>query len=108
MSERTLFSGVTPPNWGGPLGEEDYATLSASWITPELADEAMLRRVNAREGREIVGHKGNRDCGGILFSNYFPGQRGPRSYRVRRGHPDCVVGKGGKPKVDRKYLSAPG
>ena len=28
---------------GGPLTDDDYTALAASWITPEIADEAMLR-----------------------------------------------------------------
>src|SRR5437899_2809464 len=35
-----------PPAWGGPLNDRDYADLEASWITREIADEAMLRRVH--------------------------------------------------------------
>jgi hypothetical protein len=35
------------PTWGGPLTEADYAALEASWITREIVDQAMLRRVDA-------------------------------------------------------------
>ena len=59
-----------PPAWGGPLTEKDYAILDESWITRELADAAMLRRVETREGREVVGQKGSRDCAGILIPYY--------------------------------------
>lgn len=59
-----------PPPWGGPLNENDYATLAVSWITRELADAAMLRRVDAIEGREVIGQNANRDCAGILIP-YF-------------------------------------
>jgi hypothetical protein len=44
-----------PPDWGGPLTDEDYASLATSWITKEIADVAMLRRVDAHQGREILG-----------------------------------------------------
>ncbi len=57
----------TAPSWGKPLTEGDYAALAKSWITRELAEEAMLRRVDTHEGREIVGQKGNRDCAGLIF-----------------------------------------
>jgi hypothetical protein len=99
---------VIEPQWGSPLTDADYASLEGSWISRDIADRAMLRRVNAQEGRQIVGQRGARDCAGVLFSNYFPGQTGPRSYRIRRDNPEYVQGKDGKPKPDRKYLGAPG
>jgi hypothetical protein len=97
-----------PPPWGKPLTEADYANLAASWITRELADQAMLCRVSADEGREAVGQKGNRDCTGILIPYYWPGESFTRNYRVRRDNPDWTEGKDGKPKPDRKYLGPPG
>jgi hypothetical protein len=48
----------TPPSWGGPLSDSDYATLAASWITRDIAHSAMLRRVDSLEGRELVGQQG--------------------------------------------------
>lgn len=97
-----------PPPWGGPLTAADYAALLKSWITQEIADQAMLRRVADQEGRDIVGQKGKRDCAGILIPYYWPGELGPVIYRVRRDRPDYVFNKDGKPKPDRKYLGAPG
>jgi len=73
-----------PPSWGEPLTEQDYSTLSSSWITREIADAAMLRRVDACEGREVVGQKGNRDCAGVLIPYYWPGQPHAYTYRLRR------------------------
>ena len=96
-----------PSSWGGPLDETDYATLSASWITPGIAEEALLRRVNEQEGREVIGQKGSRDCAGILFPYYWPGQTSPINYRLRRDHPDIIQGKDGNLRQDRKYLSSP-
>ena len=96
-----------PPFWGGPLSEDDYAALAASWITRELADEAMLRRVNAQDGRDIVGQKGSIDCAGILFPYYWPGEPGVLNYRIRRDNPDFKFAKDGKAKPDKKYLGAP-
>ena len=43
-----------PPAWGGPLAEQDYSMLSGSWITRELADQAMLRRVDAHVGPPFI------------------------------------------------------
>jgi len=97
-----------PPAWGVPLTEQDYSGLSSSWITKELADLAMFRRVDSQEGRDVVGQKGTRDCAGILFPYYWPGEPSPVAYRVRRDKPDYAFGKDGKPKPERKYLGAPG
>jgi hypothetical protein len=98
---------IVPPSWGGPLNEADYANLEASWITREIADAAMLRRVDEHQGREVIGQKGNRDCAGVLIPYYWPGEPYPFNYRLRRDNPDWTVGKNGKPKQDRKYLGPP-
>ena len=98
---------ATPPSWGGPLTDSDYVMLAASWITREIADAAMLLRVNTLEGRDVVGHKGKRDCAGILIPYYWPGESSPHVYRIRRDNPDWTE-KDGKLKQTAKYLSAPG
>src|SRR6266700_1565653 len=73
-----------PPDWGGPLTESDYEALAKSWINRELADQAMLRRVDSQQGREAIGQKGKRDCAGILFPVYWPEENHARCYRIRR------------------------
>jgi hypothetical protein len=108
MTAPAQGSDRVPPVWGGPLTAADYAALLRSWITQEIADQAMFRRVADQEGRDIVGQKGKRDCAGILIPYYWPGEPGPVIYRVRRDRPDYVFNKDGKPKPDRKYLGAPG
>ncbi len=100
--------GPTPPRWGSRLTEEDYASLERSWISREIADLAMLRRVDAIEGREVVGRKGNLDCAGIVFSYYWPGDPDPFNYRLRRDNPEFKLGKDGKRRLDKKYLGPPG
>ena len=47
------------PSFGGPLMEADYNRLLGSWITPELANDALLRRVTSPEGAQIVGRRDN-------------------------------------------------
>ena len=81
---------------GTPLTDADYAALQESWISRELADQAGLRRVDTFEGRQIVGEKGTRDCAGIIFPFYWPGEAGPYAIRLRRDRPDWVVGKNGR------------
>jgi hypothetical protein len=90
------------------LAESDYAALAQSWITREIADQAMLRRVDAQQGREVVGQKGKRDCAGILFPLYWPEATHPHAYRLRRDNPEWTQGKDGALKPDRKYLGEPG
>jgi len=70
----------------------------------EIADAAMLRRVDAFEGREVVGQKGNRNCAGMLIPYYFPA-------RPRRTHIVCAAtsrpsaGQGWQNKAAAKYLA---
>jgi hypothetical protein len=80
-----------PPNWGAPLDGSDYVNLAASWITPEMADQAMLRRVDAEQGRAVTGQKGKRNCSGVLIPYYLPGNPAPVNFRVRRDHPEWTT-----------------
>lgn len=107
MTEPGSLPTVRPPSWGEPLTENDYAGLLSSWISREVADQAMLRRVNSPAGREVVGHKGSAECAGILIPYYWPGAAQPVNYRIRLDSPPWTAGKDGKPKVDKKYLGAP-
>ena len=108
MSEPNSFDDRVPPTWGGPLTEEDYAALAAAGVDRTTADQAMLRRVDAQEGREIVGQQGTRDCSGLLFPCYWPGESFPFNYRIRRDHPEWEQGKDGRLKPKGKYLGPPG
>lgn len=107
LSEPPSSSRVLP-DWGTALADADYASLEKSWIDRESADAAMLRRVDAVEGRDIVGQKGNRDCSGILIPYYWPGEPRPFSYRIRRDNPEFTTDRYGGLKPDGKYLGAPG
>ncbi len=96
------------PDWGAPLNEADYEKLlKESWITRELADQAMLCRVSSEEGQQIVGRKGRIDCSGILIPYYWPGETQPHTYRLRRDKPDLRRDKNGELKPDKKYLAPP-
>jgi hypothetical protein len=107
MTAVVLIRDRMPPPWGRPLTKDDFAALAASWITPDIADAALLRRVDALEGREIVYQKGSRDCAGILIPYYWPGEPAAVNYRIRRDNPEWVVGKDRKPKPETKYIGAP-
>ncbi len=106
VEAKSRSQGMTP-TWGEPLEPRDYDCLGASWISPEIADAALLRRVNAHQGREIVGQKGNRDCSGILISYYWPGDAFPFCHRIRRDNPDLETAPGGKIKQTAKYCLLP-
>ena len=95
-------------SWGGPLSEDDYAGLDRSWITRDLADQALLRRVTSVEGAELVGRKDNGSFGGIIFPYVAPGADYIREYRLRRDSPDIHRDAQGQPKEKNKYLWPPG
>jgi hypothetical protein len=102
-----FLSARNVPDWGRPLTDDDYSWLAASWITPAIADAALLKSVASLEGRDIVGRKGAGDYSGILIPYYWPGDVSAFNYRLRRYHPDWTVGKDGRQKQARKYLSPP-
>ena len=93
---------------GDRLEVSDFRTLELSWITPELAKQARLRRVSSNEGSVILGRNGRGNYAGILFPYFLPGQKRAREYRIRRDHPDYEQNHHGRPREKGKYLSPPG
>jgi hypothetical protein len=100
-------AGLALPAWGRSLTEADYLALEQSWISRELADASMLRRVDTHEGRQAVGQPRTRDCSGILIPYYWPGETYAFSYRLRRDNPEWTANKEGKAKQKGKYLGPP-
>jgi hypothetical protein len=82
MSNPTLDGARLPPSWGESLTETNYASLECSWIDRDLADLAMLRRVDNLGGREVIAHHGDGDCAGILIPYYWPDGPHPSSYVI--------------------------
>ena len=107
MSVSNAALPLAPPDWGIALTNSDNEALASSWITPQLAEQAMLRRVDSQSGREVIGQKGKRDCTGILIPYYWPGEPRPFNYRIRRDNPDWTEGKDGQIKPTAKYLGPP-
>jgi hypothetical protein len=69
---------------GGQLSPEDPSKAS-SYITPELAEHALLRRVDSVEGARVVGRRDKlSNYAGMLFPYVRPGEHMPREYRLRR------------------------
>src|SRR5436309_1986222 len=90
------------------LTDADLRLLSASFISPELAQSAGLFRVASYDGGLIVGRNGNADYSGIVFTYSLPGNPHPRDYRLRRDYPDLEQKSDGTIKEKAKYLSPPG
>lgn len=90
------------------LAGSDFEKLAKSFITPELAKQAGLFRVDSTEGARLVGRNGGRDYSGIIFPYTLPGGSGPREYRLRRDNPELEQKEDGTLKEKDKYLSPPG
>lgn len=93
---------------GTSLTKADYKKLEASFITKELAEQAMLRRVTSQQGREIVGRRDSANYAGIVFPYIWAGEAAPREYRLRRDKPDLELQTDGTHKEKAKYLTPPG
>lgn len=94
---------------GGELLPADFEKLAKSGISRELAEQAMLRRVESHEGAEIVGRNGFRgDYAGVLFPYTWPSESGIRDYRLRRDKPELEPKPEGGFSERGKYLSPPG
>src|SRR5690348_10898037 len=91
-----------------PLNESDLAILQESFITPELAKQASIFRVDSSTGAQIVGRNGGGNYSGIVFPYYLPDESTPREFRLRRDHPDLEMKSDGTTKEKGKYLSPPG
>ena len=99
----------TVPNLrGAVLLPADLDKLAKCGISRELAESAMLRRVDSREGAEIVGRNGSADYSGVLFPYVWPGENHVRDYRLRRDKPELEQKADGGFKERDKYISPPG
>jgi hypothetical protein len=95
-------------SWGQDLTEADYRALDARWITPELADEAGLRRVDSLTGCQMFGRKSG-DLAGIIIPNVAPWDGGHvREYRERLDNPDLERKADGSIRETNKYIQPPG
>jgi AAA domain/Domain of unknown function (DUF3854) len=93
---------------GTPLLPGDLDKLAKCGIPRELAESAMLRRVDSTEGASIVGRNGNADYSGILFPYTWPGEERVRDYRLRRDRPELEQKADGGFSERNKYISPPG
>ena len=91
-----------------PLSKSDLENFARSWITPDLAQQAGLFRVDSATGGQLVGRNGKGDYSGIVFPYIWPGSDSPREYRLRRDHPELEAQADGTTKEKGKYLAPPG
>ena len=92
---------------GSPLSLTDLEGLSRVGIDADLAERALLRRVDSVTGAQLVGRAGSGDYSGMLFPYFRPGVDAVRDYRLRRDKPDMEY-QHGELKPRAKYLSPPG
>ena len=90
-----MTTGPTQPRAGAALTSADLAALARSWITPELAEQAGLFRMDSSQVAQLIGRNGNGDCAGIAIPYVWPGETQVRGYRLRRDRPDTELGDGG-------------
>jgi hypothetical protein len=93
---------------GSELLPSDIDKLSRCGITREMAESAMLRRVDSTEGAGVIGRNGNADYSGILFPYIWPGEDRVRDYRLRRDKPELEQKADGSYSEKNKYCSPPG
>ena len=92
---------------GEPLSSGDLNSLAACGISPELAEQAGLRRVDSATGGQLIGRNGGSNYAGIAFPYCWPGENHIRDFRLRRDVPDFEY-QAGVRKEKGKYLAAPG
>jgi Domain of unknown function (DUF3854)/AAA domain len=93
---------------GSELLASDLEKLAKCGISQELAESAGIRRVDSRQGAELVGRNGSADYSGIIFPYIWPGENHVRDYRLRRDKPELEQKADGGFKERDKYLSPPG
>jgi hypothetical protein len=92
------------------LTDADLERLRARYIPEDIAERAGIYRVSSQQGAELVGRRSSAttDYAGIVIPNFWPGERTPREYRLRRDHPTLERQPDGTIKEVAKYLSPPG
>lgn len=103
----------TKARWKVPIKRDaltdlDVEMLERCYISPQLAIDADLFRVDSLQGAQLVGRNGQKDYAGLVFPYYWPGEQSPREYRLRRDNPDLEQQSDGSIKEKAKYLSPPG
>lgn len=93
--------------WGADLTPEDLGKLAARWITPELAGQAGIRRVDSMTGCQMFSRNG-KNMSGVIIPNILPGEDHVREYRERLDNPDHEYRTDGSIRETNKYISPAG
>ncbi|MDT7818115.1 MAG: hypothetical protein QOJ42_8031 [Acidobacteriaceae bacterium] len=88
MSAQEVISATEPTLPGSPLRPSDLEQLARAGINADLAERALLRRVDSETGGLIVGRNGSGDYAGIAIPYIWPGTNRVREYRLRRDTPE--------------------
>jgi predicted P-loop ATPase len=94
-------------SFGSKLTVADYQRLAPRWITPALADDAGLRRVDSLTGREMFGRKTG-DLAGIIIPYILPSENHPVEYRLRVDTPELEYRTDGSVRETKKYIQPAG
>ena len=99
-----------PMTHGGSLNASDYSSLAESWITPEMAEQAGICRLDEQEARASLGINSNRSgsYAGVAFPYTRPGSTLVNELRIRRDDPDLELRPDGSKKERGKYMGPPG
>lgn len=89
------------------LTDDDLKGLASSYITPEGAQRAQIRRVSSSEAAEILNRPDSSTLSGLVFPYFRPGEQVSHLERIRLDSPPLIT-KNGEPKSGRKYLTAHG
>ena len=89
------------------LTKTDLTVLESSWITPEWAERAKLRRVGDEEGGLIIGRTEGGKWAGVVFPYIDPETGSITAHRLRRDSPEYEVVNGER-RQKNKYMAAPG
>lgn len=93
--------------FGQGLTNGDHQNLLARWISPALAEDAGLRRIDSSTGQQMFGRKRG-DLSGILIPNLAPWDTSHvREYRARLDHPPLEYRMDGTVRETNKYIQPP-
>lgn len=91
------------------LSKADLNALACSFITPEIAEQAKLYRVDSHAGSLLIGeNKPGEDYSGIILPYISPINSQIVENCLRRDNPSIEIKPDGSQKEKKKYLFPPG
>lgn len=91
-----------------PLTADDIAALEGSYISPDVAADAGVFRVDSSNGAALVGQsaRNGRSFSGVVFPYLSPDGK-VLECRLRRDFPDLQIDEKGEEKERMRYLGPP-